>query len=109
MSDITLELKQLRLHGMVAAWVDMVEQSNAELEAARWLLEHLIQAEMADRAMRSVSHQMHAARFPVHRDLAGFDFEASPVDRKLIHQLAEMSFTEAATNAVMVGGPEYAT
>jgi DNA replication protein DnaC len=47
----------------------------------------------------------HAARFPVHRDLAGFDFEASPVDRKLIHQLAEMSFTEAATNAVMVGGP----
>jgi hypothetical protein len=31
--------------------------------------------------MRSVSHQMHAARFPVHRDLAGFDFDVSPVDR----------------------------
>ena len=105
MRDITLELKQLRLHGMVAAWADLVEQGSAELEAARWLLEHLMQAEMADRAMRSVNHQMHAARFPVHRDLAGFDFEASPVDRKLIHQLAEMSFTEAATNAVMVGGP----
>ena len=49
---------------------------------------------MADRAMRSVNHQMHAARSPVHRDLAGFDFEASPVDRRLIDQLAEMSFTE---------------
>jgi hypothetical protein len=39
----------------------LVEQSSAELEAARWLLEHLMQAEMADRAMRSVNHQMHAA------------------------------------------------
>ena len=57
--------------------------------ASRWLLEHLLQAETTDRAMRSVSHQMHAAKFPVHRDLAGFDFEVSPVDRKLIQQLAD--------------------
>ena len=103
--DIVLELKQLRLHGMVAAWAELVEQGHTELEAARWLLEHLMQAEMTDRGMRSVSHQMHAAKFPVHRDLAGFDFAVSPVDRKLIHQLAEMSFTESAINAVMVGGP----
>ena len=48
---------------------------------------------------------MHTAKFPVHRDLAGFDFEASPVDRKLVHQLADLSFTEAAHNAVLVGGP----
>ena len=48
---------------------------------------------------------MNAAKFPVHRDLAGFDFEASPVDQKLIHQLAESTLTEAAHNAVLVGGP----
>ena len=48
---------------------------------------------------------MSAAKFPVHRDLAGFDFEGSPVDRKLIHTLAEMSFTEAGQNVVLVGGP----
>ena len=59
--------------------------------------------------MRSVSHQMTAAKFPVHRDLAGFDFKVSPVDRTLIHTLAEMSFTEAAHNAVLVGGPDHAT
>ena len=55
--------------------------------------------------MRSVSHQMHVAKFPVHRDLAGFDFTVSPVDRKLIQQLAELAFTEQAHNAVLVGGP----
>ena len=48
---------------------------------------------------------MHAAKFPVHRDLAGFDFTVSPVDRKLIQQLAELAFTEQAHNAVLVGGP----
>ena len=104
--DLTVELKQLRLHGMAGAWADLVEQgANAALDTSCWLLEHLLAAEGTDRAMRSVSHQMHVAKFPVHRDLAGFDFEVSSVDRKLVHQLADLSFTEAAHNAVLVGGP----
>jgi hypothetical protein len=36
---------------------------------------------------------MAAARFPVHRDLAGFDFEVSPVDRKLVTQLEPPRFS----------------
>ena len=109
MRELMVELKQLRLHGMALAWADLVEQGGegvgGSLDASRWLVEHLLQAETTDRAMRSVSHQMNAAKFPVHRDLAGFDFEASPVDQKVIHQLAEATFTEAAHNAVLVGGP----
>ena len=82
MRDVTVELKGLRLHGMAGAWVDLVEQgSSAGLDSSRWLVEHLLHAENTDRAMRSVSHQMHSAKFPVHRDLAGFDFVGSPVDR----------------------------
>ena len=110
MRELAVELKQLRMHGMAGAWVDLIEQGGgggggAAIESSRWLLEHLLQAETTDRAMRSVSHQMHAAKFPVHRDLAGFDFEGSPVDRKLIHTLAELAFTEQAQNVVLVGGP----
>ena len=106
MRDVTTELKALRLHGMAGARVDLVEQgSSGSLDASRWLVEHLLQAESTDRVMRSVSHQMTAAKFPVHRDLAGFDFEASKVDRKLIHQLGAMAFTEVAHNAGLVGGP----
>lgn len=48
---------------------------------------------------------MHAAKFPMHRDLTGFDFDTSPVDRKLIMMLATSAFTEDAHNAVLVGGP----
>ena len=105
MRDVITELKALRLHGMAATWAELGEQNNGELERSRWLLEHMLKAEASDRATRSVSHQMATARFPVHRDLAGFDFEVSPVDRKLVTQLAGCEFTQAAHNAVLVGGP----
>ncbi len=104
--DMVVELKQLRLHGMADAWSELVEQgTSAGLDTSRWLLEHLLAAENTDRALRSVSHQMHAAKFPLHRDLAGFDFEVSPVDRTLVSALATTDFTADAHNVVLVGGP----
>jgi DNA replication protein DnaC len=104
--DIQAELKGLRLHGMASAWADLLEQgANSDLAASRWLIEHLLQAEEVNRHMRSIAHQTKVARFPVHRDLAGFDFEASSVDKALILKLADLSFTEDAQNAVLIGGP----
>jgi len=104
--DVLVELKALRLHGMAGAWADLIEQGgNSGIESSRWLIEHLLQAEGTDRAMRSVSHQMKAAKFPVHRDMAGFDFEVSSVDRKLVTTLATTAFTDDAHNVVLVGGP----
>jgi DNA replication protein DnaC len=105
--DVPAELKSFRLHGMASAWGDLVEQGGGgkELESSRWLVEHLLQAEEVDRHMRSIAHQTKAARFPIHRDLAGFDFEVSPVDKALIQKLADLSFTDDAQNVVLVGGP----
>src|SRR5574343_1821221 len=106
MRELDKEFKELRLYRMAGAWEDLVKQGgHPTLESSHWLLEHLLQAEVTDRAMRSVSYQMHAAKFPVHRDLAGFDFECSQVDKKLIEQLASMAFAEQAHNVVLVGGP----
>jgi DNA replication protein DnaC len=105
MRDVAAELKALRLYGMAGTWEEIAAQGDtAGLQSARWLVEHLLQAEQTDRAMRSVSYQMHAARFPVHRDLAGFDFGHSKVDEALVGQLAELSFTEEAHNVVFIGG-----
>ena len=63
MRELAVELKQLRMRGMAGAWADLVEQGgggetggSAAIESSRWLLEHLLQAETTDRAMRSVSH-----------------------------------------------------
>ena len=103
--DIATELKELRLHGMVGAWTDLMAQGEASTASSKWLIEHLLQAEHTDRAMRSVKHQMNAAKFPLHRDLAGFDFACSKVDQALVKQLATLAFTDTAQNAVLIGGP----
>jgi hypothetical protein len=108
--DVQAELKALRLHGMASAWADLVEQGGGtSIESSRWLIEHLLQAEDVDRGMRSIAHQMKAARFPVHRDLARFDFDATQVDKALVLKLADLSFTDDAQNVVLIGGPEHAT
>ena len=107
--DISIELKELRLHGMAGAWDELTTQegkpSDVGIQTSRWLIEHLLQAEHAQRAFASVRHQMKAAKFPLHRDLAGFDFEGVKVDKKLVNQLSTLDFTDTAQNVVLIGGP----
>ena len=113
MRDVAAELKELRLHGMAGAWADLTSQdgmppaiaADLGVRTSRWLIEHLLQAEHTQRAMASVRHQMKAAKFPLHRDLAGFDFEAAKVDQRLVKQLATLAFTDTAQNVVLIGGP----
>ena len=47
---------------------------------------------------------MNAAKFPIHRDLTGFNFDLSAVDQPLVRQLATLAFTDTAPNAVFIGG-----
>ena len=104
-SDVITELKELRLRGMVGAWEDLTAQGDPGIASSKWLIEHLLQAEHTHRAMASVSHQMKAAKFPLHRDLAGFDFGSSKVDEELVGRLATLEFSDTAQNVVLIGGP----
>jgi len=104
--NVQSELKALRLNGMASAWAELMEQDGgATIQSSRWLIEHLLKAEDVDRHMRSIAHQMKSARFPIHRDLAGFDFDVSQVDKALIKKLADLTFTQDAQNVVLIGGP----
>lgn len=77
--EIKTSLKSLRLHGMAMAWDELTENGEStRVDSSKWLIEHLIEAEDTNREMRSISHQMKTARFPLHRDLAGFDLRPRP-------------------------------
>ena len=108
MTDIISQLKALKLHGMADSYAELQSQgasgATASMESSVWLLRHLLEAESTDRVIRSIRYQINAAKFPVHRNLAGFDFSQSKVDERLIDQLAGMAFTDAAQNVVLVGG-----
>jgi DNA replication protein DnaC len=55
--------------------------------------------------VRSIAYQMTAARFPAHRDLAGFEFAQSKADEALVRRLHAGEFMDAAQNVVLIGGP----
>lgn len=106
MSIDTLErLKALKLYGMAQTWPELMARARGgDVDPDTWLRE-LIAAECADREVRSISYQMKVARFPAHRDLAGFDFGQARVDEPLVRRLHTLAFLDAAQNAVLIGGP----
>jgi len=108
MSDIISQLKILKLHGMADCYNELKSQgasgATASLASSEWLLRQLLEAESNDRGIRSIRYQINAAKFPIHRNLQGFDFSQSKVDEQLIGRLATMEFTDAAQNLVLVGG-----
>jgi len=67
MSQIIAQLKALRLHGMAATWAELHETDPGQIEVWRRLLDKMLRAEAAERAARSISNQMAAARFPVQK------------------------------------------
>ena len=103
--DLPLRMQQLKLYGMASQWPELLAKMRLHaMDPEHWMAE-LLQAESAERQVRAQANQMKAARFPVHRDLLGFDFAASPVDRSLVERLHQGDFLHTAENLALVGGP----
>jgi len=104
-TEIVTRLKDLKLHGMAANWPELVARCRHSALEPEALVEQLLEAEGAERQLRSIGYQMNAARFPAHRDLAGFEFGNSMADEALIRKLHSTAFTDAAHNVAFIGGP----
>ena len=102
---IVIMLRELKMHGMAHAVAELAEQGSPAFEAAQPMLSQLLKAETAEREVRSTAYQLKAARFPVYRDLNGFEFASSEVNEALVKQLHRCEFIEDAHNVVLVGGP----
>jgi DNA replication protein DnaC len=102
----TTLLQSLHLYGMAAAWsewqAEYAIQQKPVMPEVWW--DRLIKAEQVDRQARSLSYQLKAARFPIHRDLMSFDGQETPLQRARIEQLASVGFMDQAYNLILVGG-----
>ncbi len=103
--DIITALKALKLHGMAANYPEVAAQARHTDFSPDTFTTQLLKAEQAERAVRSMAYQMGAARFPAHRDLAGFEFSQASVDEPLVRSLHRGAFIDAAHNVVLIGGP----
>ena len=98
-------LKSLKLFGMAHASEELGNQNSPAFNQALPMLDSLIKAEVAEREVRSVNYQLRVAKFPVYRDLVGFDFSQSLVNEATVKQLHRCDFMEQAQNVVLIGGP----
>jgi DNA replication protein DnaC len=104
-NDMTASFKSLGLHGMASVWPELLGTARIKDLDHETVLQQLLKAEAAQREVRSTAYQMRIARFPVHRDLAGFQFEHAHVEEGLVRELHQMKFVGSAHNVVLVGGP----
>lgn len=102
MNGLIQQLTELKLHGMSASATELLSRkSSVSLVEA---LRQMIQAEMSERQVRAIANRMRLARFPHHKDFASFEFEANPVEKQTIEELAQGHFTSKAQNLILVGG-----
>ena len=104
LDDLIAQLKALPLYGMAQALTDLAADPAAPAQPPTHWVKQLIEAERADRQARTLLYQMKAARFPLHRDLATFDFQESAVSEPRLRALASAEFTRNAHNLIFVGG-----
>lgn len=102
--EFTNQLKSMHLYGMATALAELEAERPRQPQAPEIWLKRLIEAEAVDRKTRSLRYQLHVARFPIHRDLASFDWSESGVSQGQIEQLATAQFMESAHNLILVGG-----
>jgi len=102
--EITELLGQLKLAGMRAAYHEVVAAGVRAQHSFQRIFGELLLAQLADNRARSTAYRMGVARFPVMKNLAEFDFSASPVNQGLVRELHEGGFLATQRNAVLIGG-----
>ena len=94
----------LGLSGMKATFDEILAAGIRTRSTPDKVLCDLLEAEMAERKVRSIRYRMGLAKLPVDKDLDRFEFSASPVNEMQVKNIHEGSFLSDQTNVIMVGG-----
>ncbi|GGB87555.1 ATP-binding protein [Marinobacterium zhoushanense] len=103
-TEIHARLKALKLFGMASRCDELLHKPERHTPPPEVWLRHLIEAEETDRKARSIRYQMGIAKFPLARDLDGFNFDEALVEQGQIEALYQGQFMAQAHNLLLVGG-----
>ncbi len=100
------QLLKLGLHTMANQFEAEAERAAQSESTYTSYLARLVEAELADKADRSVNARVHRARFTMVRTLEEFDFTFQPgLSAARVRELANLSFIDQAANVLFIGGP----
>lgn len=106
MEELSGLLTKLKMEHLEAQLPSLCEQAAArELDYQSFLAEAL-RTEWQGRFRRGVEARLRTSRFPWIKTLEQFDFDFQPsLDRRVVRELAGLSFIERAENVVVLGPP----
>jgi DNA replication protein DnaC len=97
-------MRELKLVGMKAAYDEVLSNALKRQHAAQDIVGSLLQAEIAEKQARSIRYQVAAAKLPLIKEIADFDYSGTPINEGLVRDMATGSFLDSQRNAVLVGG-----
>ena len=98
-AELRVQATELRLHGLVAHWDELMGQPESEQRVRQWL-----SWESAERAHRSLERRIREAHLGPFKPLADFDWLwPKECDRQAIEELMSLQFLADASSIVLVG------
>ncbi|MBV5340377.1 MAG: IS21-like element helper ATPase IstB [Deltaproteobacteria bacterium] len=94
----------LGLYGMKASFDEILASGIKSRSTPDKILCDLLEAELAERQVRSIRYRMGLAKFPADKDLDRFEFTATPVSEMQVRTLYRGNFLADHTNVIMIGG-----
>jgi DNA replication protein DnaC len=104
--DLSTLLERMKLDHLATQLDGICEHAaHSDLDYKGFLTQAL-ETEWRGRYQRNVESRLKQARFPWVKTIEQFDFDFQPsIDRKMIRELAGLSFIDRAHNAVLLGPP----
>jgi len=104
--ELTTLLERMKMEHLAAQLDGVCEQAATGDLDYKSFLTCALEAEWKGRHQRGVESRLKLARLPWIKTLDQFDFEYQPsIDRRVIRELAGLSFLERAHNVVLLGPP----
>ena len=102
--EILQMMGTLKLAGMRHAYDEIVADAVKRQHSAQRVIGDLLKAEIDEKEARSIKYQMTIAKLPLAKEIADFDFAATPINDTPVKDLATGGFLAQQRNAVLVGG-----
>ena len=95
---------ELKLYGMKAAFDEIMATAVKRQHEPQRIVGDLLSAEINEKQARSIKYQLTIAKLPLAKDIADFQFDGTPINQTLVHDLAAGGFIAQQRNVVLVGG-----
>ena len=97
-------MSELKLYGMKTAYDEIMATGIKRQHEPPRIVGDLLQAEVSEKQARSIRYQIAIAKLPLAKDLDDFQFAGTPINERLVRDLAQGDFLAQQRNCVLVGG-----